>query len=152
MEPVQSGQVNQSYYDPSQEVCSSENQAASSPESQSRATPPNSQPAPSGTSKLLDSYTNQGAGGAASSDATGAHGASASASSSEPPEDDASVCEGRLAANDLICDIGVNLLAERYGMRGLGGAILGHMLSGACKDLGEWVEKEYGACKKDGDQ
>lgn len=153
MENVQNNTINQSYYDPSDQVCSAESsETASSIEKEPPSQPsPAAREAPSaGTSALMESYSTSGAGGSrGTSDSPGAGGAPGV--SEETTQDGSTLCEQRLQANRAICDAASSLISSRLGLGYLGSVLAGVVIPAACNQLADSLEYNapLGACGDD---
>lgn len=91
-----------------------------------------------------------GTGGASSTQQTSQPsnqgGTSGSAPRDEPSAGTRSLCERRLATNDVLCDILGSVAAGRIGGRRMTQAIVGKLISDACVVTAEWLERHTGAC------
>ncbi len=152
MEPLRNNSLNQSYYDPADDVCSAEPTASSggvdtTTSAGGQSSPGVPEPAPSGVAPLVDAYYH-GQGGTASVAPSDAPGAPVTAEDSTGEA--ATLCDRRLAANRFICGIGGSLIAERLGMGGFKGAGAAYAISDGCVRLADWLEHNapLGACEK----
>jgi len=151
MESVQNNRANQSYYDPSANVCRAEASSAPPAEGSAVAAPSQSveRTLSAGAAALVEASRASGTGGARGVPAS--VGAGGGPGVWETPTQESSLCAERLMANAVICAAAGNLLASRLGLPSdpTGGA--GAAITSACTVVGYWLEHNapLGACSDD---
>ena len=150
MERIQNTSENQSYFDPSDNVCSVENSTDSSTQrSEVASQQPESAPRPLGTSVLVESYSASGSGGTGSiAESVGTGGASGIPEST--PEE-STLCEERLLANRILCSLASGAINRTIPLVGFASVVTGAAIGLTCNTVADWLEynTSMGACGDD---